>query len=563
MDNFKRAEIKSKETPWDRFQVFIRICICLICLLCIRNINKTKFPMFHFTVNLNSRDCSVRSDDLFEVVREIYKIICTNYVNILYILIGVFVLAQILRPNIYRLGYQLHMLGMWLIFVVACIYVIANMIMIDVKPETKIELFAFALMLFLLLLVCVLLVFDIMNYKLKKEVLVVTPPVFIIVFTLLAIGGIVVFSVKMTTKYFNVSKAYRDFKELLETHSDDTTASVEYQMGNYYSGKGLYANGYMYVMGCDGLETDEEELALRNLYRVDQDGNYELFCQFYNNYRTTVQIGYYNDYLYVFSRIGDEGDKTYRMARYHVGTGEEEILFETDFFIQFGIVDDRMYYLYRSSEVRYIDLDEEISLDKSQLYLSNIDYGSMDCWDDYWLGRVLYNYRDIRTYPDRYDYGRQYYDEYVYEAEFRDELDSHDPTWGETFRLYRTETYINKFDTDLDKSYLVIDDSVHHFNIFNDKIYYIKSNDGITELWVSSMDGEEKSIVCNIDISSKFEYVGNSGKISTKTNQCIDMIVGEGYVICDFGYSKTHGIYERYLIDIESGKAEQVEIGKR
>ena len=49
MDNFKNAEIKSKETPWDRFQVIIRICICLICLLCIRNINKTKFPMFHFT----------------------------------------------------------------------------------------------------------------------------------------------------------------------------------------------------------------------------------------------------------------------------------------------------------------------------------------------------------------------------------------------------------------------------------------------------------------------------------------------------------------------------------
>ncbi len=381
-------------------------------------------------------------------------------------------------------------------------------------------------------------VFNIIKFKNKKDVyasekkLLKKGPVALILIA--SIGAFLYPVISLADEYIEVN----EIRQLVENHPEEYREDVEEQMGNYAMGKAFAYREQLYVV--DEMRKEE---GCYGVYRIDREGNCDLVWRIESK-GIVNRLVVHDGYMYVSINDGSGDEKMACIIRCGIGSTNQEVVVSFNGMVDFGIYDNQlMYYefLDRSGNmgdygtVYTVDLEKNFNDSNRVLYDKRIAFRQFDY--ETWMNILLYN-KQVEYYY-RGKYPQSYENATLYINDHRELMKS----------IYPEETAGGDYGVDY---YHAIDWNVYVFNIYDDRIYYVKavSDDGRenicsdNELWVCDMNGENRR---KIGV-----FPSDSGVENEVIFICDGLYVTEDYVVCDF-YRGENGMRERYMMRIDGG----------
>lgn len=442
-----------------------------------------------------------------------------------------FVLAWIWQEFDNDVWYKYQNLGLCICGFAGIFYPVASLIIGGGKLDSS----GFAITVYVILVIIAIgvAVYNIIKFKDMKDVYAsekrirkIGPMVLI---GIASLGAFIYPIVALADEY----KEVREIRQLIESHPEEYQEDIENQMGNYASGKAVSNNGVIYL--AEQIRRDEEHYGV---YRIDDDGNYDLIWQLEGE-GVIDGLAVYDGYIYVevkIKRFDEEKGNVVNSKIIRISGKTEETVVSVDGLIDFGIVGNKLMYseqLVSSGEydeyvsVYTIDLDKELDENNKTLYDKGLHYSYLD--SDTWLNIVLYNKYD--DYCKYYGCEAQSYQNSVYKISDKNEL---------TRTIYSVSSD--------DNYYHAIDSNVYAFNIYDGTIFYVKAAEdelySDTELWCCGMNGEFRRKIGT--------FPSDSGVENEINFMCNGLYVTDDYVVCDF-YRGRDDRRERYWMKIDGG----------
>ena len=372
----------------------------------------------------------------------------------------------------------------------------------------------------------------VLDYKWEEVVGKTDIRIIVTVSTAVVVAGFML--IPVLVKHYSDYQKLNGYRALIDKQIKGYDEEVGYQIGNYYSGTAVYADGKLFfvrIMKQDELTTD--------ICSVDENGNFELVWKDDGN-SWIWNIGYYDGYLYA-----SDSNKLFRISTVD---GTEEILIEGTRHIEFGIADGKLFYEVCGEDetgepafgdagkcaVYYCDLNEEIVPENAVLYDDGFDCSDIN--HDTFVTRYLY--RDSSAVVHSMVWlGDDIYASQSYEGVFY-KINCH---WYRTPAELISQTYpygIDRESVVIDIESEVIESNVVNFNIFDNKIYYILLNDEkYYEAWCCDLDGQNKTFI---------------GTIGDSESWCSDLSMADGYMVIEM--SDNQG----YLMQLEDGSIQKI-----
>ncbi len=386
-------------------------------------------------------------------------------------------------------------------------------------------------------------VFNIIKFKDKKDVyasekkLLKNGPMVLIL--LASIGAFVYPVISLADDYIEVN----EIRQLIENHPEEYREDVEEQMGNYAMGKAFAYRRELYV-----VDEIRKEDGCYGVYRIDREGNYDLVWRIEGN-GDVDRLVVYDGYMYVSINDQSNGERKAYIMRCGIGNTIPEVMIAFDGMVDFGISDNQLIYyefLDRSGNlddygtVYTVDLEKPFDDSNKVLYDKRIAFRQFDY--ETWMNILLYNKQVGYHYHGKFP--QSYENSTLYINDHRDLMKS----------VYPEESDGEAYDFDY---YHAIDSNVYAFNIYDDRIYYVKaaSDDGRenicsdNELWVCNMNGEDRRMIGL--------FPSDSGVENEVIFICDGLYVTEDYVVCDFERGE-NGMRERYMMRIDSGRRTKI-----
>ncbi|MBP3621525.1 MAG: hypothetical protein J6J16_07175 [Lachnospiraceae bacterium] len=527
----------------------ISVLTCLFCLVIITRVNGDYIEtLFNFDDIFQGVERSIRIDNISYFIGEHLESIFDGINLLLIMAILIFAIAEyesIILENILY-GYKLHITGMIVCIFAYMIYFIDFIVIFGGEFVRASETVVFLVGLIFIIL---FFVFDLIVYfKIKSHLNIVKNKMlyYIIIF----IGILSSFDFAIINVVAN-SGDYLKYRETMENQGSELSQTVEYQMGNYYAQNGVYGDGNIYII-TDGQDIGREKNE-NIIFRIDENGYHEEIYSFFGYTDYDPYIGYYDGCLYIQVVKDDDSSNRVKIIKISVDEKKEETLIENnDYRYIFAVVENKLYYYVKNKTEPITIMCFDLDNNSQQVYDSGIDDFRLD--NGLWLGRFLYNQRNIAyfceescCYANSNDWCmRQFYKNYIYNFSYDVNSVNYYPDL-----LFREDITKDEGDNE------VIDKYVQQFNIYNSTIYYVKGYEDNLELWSCAMDGTDKEYIATLDIEEPYIIYRDNGEEFYKYHICNNMIVGEKYVVCDFGDIGTN-VDERIIVNLEGGTIEKI-----
>lgn len=371
----------------------------------------------------------------------------------------------------------------------------------------------------------------------KEKQLSIKKPMCVVCLLGMIAGIIMIFSYP----YMTMKKVHKDnydeimyYAGIIDARRDGYDETIEYQIGNYCGENALYVDETLYIRGT-------EKAYPARIYTIDNSGKYELFWEAQEKSWFASSIYYYKDYIYVGLWVDSE-ETPYKMIRISMADGSEEVVLTEEPGADdalYGIAGDKLYYFVyydmydeyyiednpESKRIYYIDLDGEISKENAVLYDDGVWFTLVaeELWSEVWVNAYLYNQFNVVNKNVQVYQGDKYY-----------------------LHFFNNDCgYLLKNSIDNEVDY-----NVEQYNIFDDKIYYIKNFKDYYEVWSCNMDGENKTLIGTVT-PKQTEYN------NTENDGCVGLYVADGYVVIDFDDGED-SINERYIMQLDDGSVMEI-----
>ena len=383
-------------------------------------------------------------------------------------------------------------------------------------------------------------VWGVLAYKWEEFVGKTDIRIIVTVSTTVVVAGFML--IPVFVKHYSDYQKLNGYRALIDKQIKGYDEEVGYQIGNYYSGEAVYAEGKLFLVRTTHPDSGK---FTSDICSVDQNGNCELVWKEKENSLIDC-MGYYDGYLYVSFFASGEYDM--KLVRISTTDGTEEILIEsTDDFL-FGIADGKLFYEVHGEDetgepafgdagkcaVYYCDLNGEIVLENAVLYDDGFDCSDIN--HDTFVTRYLYRDSSLVVHSMVW-LGDDINASQSYEGVFY----WIDCEWYRTPAelIWKTYPYgIDRESAVIDSESEVIESNVVNFNIFDSKIYYILLNEEeYYEAWCCDLDGQNKTFI---------------GTIGDSESRCSKLSVADGYMVIEM--SDNQG----YLMQLDDGSIQKI-----
>lgn len=536
MDKKDKNEIK-KATRYDKLQKAIRIVGIILSVVFILNLQSNKWTdrLLDFNMTVPYGIDSIHGHLFTAHIGNVTTSLSQGVTVALSVAIASFVLSWVWKGFDNDVWYKYQNLALCICGFAGVFYPVANLMMGGGKLVSSG--FSIAVYVIVVIITIIFATYNIIKFKDKKDVYATEKKLLkmgpMVLIGIASLGAFIYPVVKLADEY----KEVREIKQLIDSHPEGYQEDVEQQMGNYASGKAFSYDGKIYLV--DKISDNDEKYGV---YRIDKEGNYDLFWQLEEERKTIEGLVTYDGYLYVHTETGNIYELKSEIVRVSLDGKNEEVVVSTEGFIRFGIADGKLMYseqLVQSEKiddyatVYTIDLNKKLDESNKMLYDKGLYYTTFDSAT--WLNIMLYN---------KYDGYYKYYYKYPQSYENAAYLINDNRELIKT--IYPVKSDGSAVTSDDDYSH-AIDSNVYAYNIYDGRIYYVKASDkGIyndNELWSCDMNGGYRKKIGTFP-SNLEEDEG--------TFVCEGLYVTEDFVVCDFNRGKnTRG--ERYLMKIDGG----------
>lgn len=303
----------------------------------------------------------------------------------------------------------------------------------------------------------------------------------------------------------------------IELLDNEVSQSIEQQVGNYIN-EGICVDGDIYIFQNYYRDEDYTGPKCDAIYKVSPDGTCNIFYQFQDGV-SDPYIYYFEGYFYV--RCFNDNSYILRISK---DGKNSEIIYETEENFMFGIRDGILI-LSDEEKIYYMDLNKETDFSKMKMIKNEMLF--YEC-NHLFFCEWIYN------------------DKYMYTHTIR-EIGQESEYAGKSRRqYYKGDLYMLQVDKNIICSLIrhtphggkeeVVATGVIAFNIYKDRIYYVKYEDGINRLNCMDIDtGDNEELAV-------FYY--------EDTLFCPRIYVSDDTIVCDVANKdKVRKIERRFIFD--------------
>lgn len=309
-------------------------------------------------------------------------------------------------------------------------------------------------------------------------------------------------------------------RRMIRAFPDSYREDVGYQIGNFYTGNYVYGDDKLFFVRDDY----GNKPITSQIYSADANGT----CELVYDAGKEIKYGIYYNQGYLYLNISND------ISRVNPDTGVVEILYEGDNFTDFGVADNKLFFVEHvdgdNDIVYYLDLNDENLKDNLMVYDAGIDSSAIS--GPSFVSRYLYNDSTYHSY--RMSYSGSWDDKMSYEGYYY-YIQRNAPIGCGEFVIW---------DGIDDETKKYADSDVVTLNLYNDTIYYVKElRDDCHEIWSCDLQGENKCCIGTVEQSAMF---------------CLTIGVSDGFVYLEMAADDDYEMRQGYIMSLDDGSVQRI-----